>query len=119
MKLVIGAPANLAGAGTAIPNTLVYPLAVRFTNLVAHGLNFPEVELVLAACTDTEKSVATVEIKNLAALKRLVSSIEQVAFLNNHLQMLVIEAEEPKPIITAVPIIDPPKQRAGLKKKGK
>lgn len=72
---------------------LEFPMTAKVTNLVAHGLNFPEVNnLHMTGCTDAQNSVAVVEINSLAALHRLASSIEQVAGLYGHAVMLVIEA---------------------------
>lgn len=98
-QIIVGAPSlNGKDANEKITENFVesdFPLTARFTNLVAHGLNFPEVSgLSLESCVDKDKSVAVVEIADLAAMQRLVSSIEQVAGLHNHAAMLIIERVE-------------------------
>jgi hypothetical protein len=72
-----------------------FPLQVVVTNLVAHALTFPEISgLYVAPCTDSEKCSVTVEIRDMDAFQRLASSIEQIAELNSHENMLEIKAVE-------------------------
>lgn len=98
-----------------------FPLRVKFTNLVAHSLNFPEVNgLHLMPCTDPLGSSVEVKIKDKAAFKRLSSSIEQISFLNRHEFLVtvepVIEAETevvkaeviaPEPVAEVKPVETP------------
>ena len=69
---------------------LTFPAKFKFTNLVAHALCFPEVSgLYLKPVPDQDNSVV-VEVKDMASLTRLASSIDQVAFLQGHAEMVEV-----------------------------
>lgn len=62
-----------------------FPLKAKFTNLVAHSLNFPEIPgLHMKSVAHESESSVVVVIQSLAAMIRLASSIDQVAFAHNH-----------------------------------
>jgi hypothetical protein len=94
-KIIIGAPSLTGGSANEVGaefNDLIFPIDIKFTNLVARGLTFPEVNgLALESCAHSEAGTVTVEVDSLDALNRLVSSIEQVAELNGYAELLAIE----------------------------
>jgi hypothetical protein len=96
MKIIqLGAPSLIGrGANETVASTFVareFPQKLRFNNLVAHALNFPEIRgLHLEPCTDSKGRSVEVEIPSLDAFQRLASSIEQVATLFKHKYMLEI-----------------------------
>ncbi|MFA5920147.1 MAG: hypothetical protein WC856_02500 [Methylococcaceae bacterium] len=141
-KIKLGAPSLTGGvARSTVVNDAFshcnFPIDVKVSNLVAHGLNFPEVAgLALSACTDALNSEVIVEIKDLDALHRLVSSIEQVAELHSHAEMLVIELvprdedlayvvdqetlyAEPEAVVIAPEVITEPPKKAAQSKRTK
>jgi hypothetical protein len=93
--LKLGAPSRTGvDANKAIADVFTdedFPLLAKVTNLVAHAINFPEINGLHAGPVTDEKNFAIVEIGDLSAFHRLASSIEQVAELNRHDWLLTIE----------------------------
>ena len=75
-------------------------LKLKFTNLAAHSVSFPEVSgLHLKPFTHGDESVAVVTLQNYDALQRLTSSIEQIAELNHNEEMLEISTVEDEAVV--------------------
>lgn len=101
MNIVLGAP-SLAGEGAndhKLLEDIDFPCEVKFTNLVARAINFPEISgLHMASCTDYDECSKIAEIKSREALVRLRSSINQIAELNQYKELLSIQYPvEPEP----------------------
>lgn len=97
-KVLLGAPSSTGkGANEIIAEAFsnsAFPLEVTFENKVAHALVIPEAGLHLKSCTDPDRT-QTATIKDLDALQRLGSTVEQIAFLHNHkVQVIELEAED-------------------------
>lgn len=94
-KIILGAP-SLSGKDASelvakAVEGLSFPLKVTVTNLVDHGLSFPEIEGLYMTGKKESRPDAIVEIKNLDEFERLSASFEQIAEVNRHEFLVEIE----------------------------
>ncbi|MFA5920150.1 MAG: hypothetical protein WC856_02515 [Methylococcaceae bacterium] len=96
ISIKIGAPSLTGSTANALVTAAFvsgdFPLTARIINNASRGLSFPEIAgLNLAPASDTLGRFKIVVINRLSELKRLASSIEQVAERNLIREMVIIE----------------------------
>lgn len=97
-KINLGAP-SLKGkgaqglAGSGFEDSAAYPMKVVITNHMPSDISLPEVNglFLRNVCNSKGLNRATVEIESADQLKRLVSSIEQIAELSGYETAMTIE----------------------------
>lgn len=78
--------------------TSQFPLAIKLTNHLPRNLSLPEAHLFLSPLHGKGEAM----IKSFADLTRLISSLEQIAFLNNHDHAVTLDDLTPDAVVVPV-----------------